>query len=77
MKLSTCENCINESYDVKWMNELCNNCFGIVKNNILKAGSMELILNLKRNEALKIHAQVKCANPESETWSWPIESDFI
>ncbi len=82
-KLITCESCITESYDVNWMNELCNsniccnNCFGIVKKNIKKVGFMELVLNLKRNETLKIHAQVKCANPESETWSWPIESDFI
>ena len=31
----------------------------------------------RRNEAMKIHLQVKCANPESDAWSWPLETDFI
>ena len=66
-----------ESFNIEWLNDICTNCFGIVKDNILRTGKMEIILNNKRNNALKITAQVKCANPENDAWSWPVETNFF
>ncbi len=66
-----------ESYSLEWLSQICEKCFGTVKHNILKTGSMDLVFEKRSDDAIKVRAQVKCANPESEVWSWPVESDFF
>lgn len=74
IKDNKCENCISILQSIDWFNEICENCFGTVKNNIARIGSMELLINNKYGEQLKIGGQVKCASHDAENWSWPVET---